>query len=304
MYPIKREFLPYLHFTPPIRSASGAGRLGSRMRPPTWLWKDRALCVRCLTFPGGADAPLEALLLEPRGVETTRCLVYYHGGGFFFEAAGYHYLNAKSYALRAPCKLLLPRYRLAPQYPYPWPTEDCYRAFLWAWEQAEELDICRDTLAIGGDSVGGCLAAAVTQMLRDRDAQARACFQLLIYPFLDRRLDSASSREFTDAPMWNTRLSRVMLEGYLPTLPTTHLAYASPMEGCCDGLPPTYIETAEFDSLRDDGLHYAQKLRSAGIAVRCNQTRGTMHGFDIAQRAPTTQAAIAARIVYMQTHFA
>ena len=67
-----------------------------------------------------------------------------------------------------------------------------------------------------------------------------------------------------------------------------------------EGLPPAYIETAEFDCLHDDGILYAELLRNAGIDVILNETRGTMHGFDIATKAPTTLAAMEQRIAFMK----
>ena len=69
------------------------------------------------------------------------------------------------------------------------------------------------------------------------------------------------------------------------------------------GLPPAYIETAEFDCLHDDGILYAEKLREAGVAVTLNETKGTMHGFDIVEKAETTKIAVAERISYMKHQF-
>ena len=68
-------------------------------------------------------------------------------------------------------------------------------------------------------------------------------------------------------------------------------------------LPRAYIETAEFDCLHDEGIAYAEALRAAGVAVTLHETQGTMHGFDIVERAPTTKAAVAARVQYMQSAF-
>lgn len=65
-------------------------------------------------------------------------------------------------------------------------------------------------------------------------------------------------------------------------------------------MPLAYIETAEFDCLHDDGILYAQKLHAAGVEVVLNETKGTMHGFDIVQKAPTTQSALEARICFMK----
>ena len=75
----------------------------------------------------------------------------------------------------------------------------------------------------------------------------------------------------------------------------------SPVEAkCFAGLPPAYIETAEFDCLHDDGILYADLLQKAGIEVTMNETKGTMHGFDIATKAPTTLAAMEQRIAFMK----
>ena len=75
----------------------------------------------------------------------------------------------------------------------------------------------------------------------------------------------------------------------------------SPVEAdSFEGLPPAYIETTEFDCLYDDGILYAELLRNAGIEVTLNETKGTMHGFDIAAKAPTTLAAMRERIAFMK----
>ena len=78
--------------------------------------------------------------------------------------------------------------------------------------------------------------------------------------------------------------------------------YYSPVEAkSFEGLPPAYIETAEFDCLHDDGILYAEKLREAGVEGTLNETKGTMHGFDIMQKAQTTKTALAARIEFMKS---
>ncbi len=75
----------------------------------------------------------------------------------------------------------------------------------------------------------------------------------------------------------------------------------SPVEAdSFEGLPSAYIETAEFDCLHDDGILYADLLRKAGVDVTLNETKGTMHGFDIATKAPTALAAMEQRIAFMK----
>ena len=104
--------------------------------------------------------------------------------------------------------------------------------------------------------------------------------------------------------MWNSTLSDRI--GPMTKVDKTNpnYVYYSPVEAQnFDGLPSAYIETAEFDCLHDDGILYAQKLQSAGIAVVLKETKGTMHGFDIVQKAKTTKAALQQRIAFMKQCF-
>ena len=88
---------------------------------------------------------------------------------------------------------------------------------------------------------------------------------------------------------------------YLKNATGEEIRIAVPMKNKLpEMLPPTYIETAEFDCLHDDGILYARLLREAGIEVTLNETNGTMHGFDIATKASTTLAAMEQRIAFMK----
>lgn len=302
-YPIKKEFFPFNLLKPPIKNPESAGKMGEMMKPPKWIWRDKDMSVRREIIDGYKGDPIEVLVMEPKYIKTENCLIYYHGGGFFFEGAGYHYRNAKSYVLNTPCKVMFVQYRLAPKHPFPIPAEDSYEALKWVYENAERLGVCKENIAVGGDSAGGCLAAAITQMVRDRDLDINIKFQLLIYPFVVQSMNSESNRRFTDTPMWNSTLSKQMTGGYVQNPDVENFVYASPIEGNCEYLPSAYIETAEFDCLHDDGIRYAEKLKSAGVAVELNETKGTMHGFDIAQKAPTTKVVVSTRIDYMRKMF-
>jgi acetyl esterase len=104
--------------------------------------------------------------------------------------------------------------------------------------------------------------------------------------------------------MWNSSLSDRIGPMTKVDRDDPSYVYYSPVEAeSFEGLPPAYIETAEFDCLHDDGILYAGKLREAGIEVVLNETKGTMHGFDIVQKAKTTQNALAERIAYMKKRF-
>ena len=305
-YPINKEFFPFASLTPPIPNAESAGRMGSLLRPPIWVRNntDEDVNVTKETIKSYDGAEISLFIFEPRGnIDRLPCLVYYHGGGFFFDAAWYHYKLAKKYAIEAMCRVIFVQYRLSPKNPHPTPSEDCYASLVFAYENAERLNLDSNRIAVGGDSAGGALAAAVCQMARDRGTDI-PYFQLLVYPVTDRRMDYDSCRNYTDTPMWNSRLSKIMWEGYVKDVNASDIAYASPMEAkSFDRLPSAYVETAEFDCLHDEGVAYARALSDAGAKVILNETKGTPHGFDIVAYAETTKSAIAKRIKYMKKLF-
>jgi acetyl esterase/lipase len=220
------------------------------------------------------------------------------------SAAGYHYKNAMHYSKEVGCKVVFVNYRLAPKHPHPIFFEDCYAAMCWTYDSAKTLGIDTSRIGIGGDSAGSTLSVGVCMMAKDRKHPVRLAFQLLPYPYLDARNNSESCKRFTDTPMWNSTLSHRIAPMTRADRSRPDYVYYSPVEAeSFEGLPPAYIETAEFDCLHDDGILYAQKLREAGIDVTLNETRGTMHGFDIVQKAKTTQMALEARTEFMKTQF-
>lgn len=303
-YPIKREFFPYSKFTPSVdRRFVKLAQKG--MKTPKFALRDPDVEVRKQRIPAFRDGEIELLIMTPKRIQTPApCLVNIHGGGFVFEAAGSHYRHALAYAKNAPCIVVFVLYRLAPEFPFPYPQEDCYAAFCWVSEHAEELGVDRTRIGIAGDSAGGTLTVTTCMMARDRSYAVRPVFQLLIYPWLDDRNVSESYRKYTDTPMWNSTLSKKVSPLVNPDPSATPLAYRSPVEaGSFDDLPPAYIEVAEFDPLHDDGLYYAELLTKAGVPVELHEPGGTMHGFDSKVSAPTTQAMLQKRTAYMRKKF-
>ena len=303
-YAIKKEFFPFSHFTPPI-SREFLAKSVPHMKVPGYIYRDKKLNVTRHEIESYDGAAIECFLMSPKNLTgKSPCLIYLHGGGFVLPAAGYHYRNAMRYAKEAGCRVVFVNYRLAPQVQHPVFFEDCYAAVCWAYDRAEQLNIDVSRIGIGGDSAGSTLAAGVCMMVRDRAHPVKFRFQMLPYPYLDARGTSESCRKYTDTPMWNSSLSDRIGPMTKADRNKPDYVYYSPVEADrFDGLPPAYIEPAEFDCLHDDGILYAEKLREAGSDVTLNETRGTMHGFDIMQKAPTTKAALAARIEYMRRMF-
>ena len=304
-YPIKKEFFPFNHLKPPINKAFLKTVVPLISRPPRAFYKDKLLSVKRCEVESFDGEKIECFLLSPKeGSGKAPCLIYIHGGGFVLPAAGYHYKNAMHYAKETGCKVWFINYRLAPKYTSPVFFEDCYAAVCYLYGNAKSFGVDPDEIAIGGDSAGATLSVGVCMMAKDRKHPMRFRFQMLPYPFLDMRGESDSNKKYTDTPMWNSTLSQrigpiIQVDKSKPSY-----VYHSPVEAeSFEGLPPAYIETAEFDCLHDDGILYAELLRGAGIAVEVNETKGTIHGFDIKQKAPTTLEALSARVAFVRKMF-
>lgn len=247
---------------------------------------------------------INALFYEPITCgENAPLLVYYHGGAFTYKAAPYHFRLVKEYCVKVNCKVLMVDYRLAPKYKYPIPLKDCCSALAYAVGNAEKLGIDKSRIAVGGDSAGGSLAASVALLARDNKLVS-LCGQMLIYPVLDKRINSASMQKFTDTPVWNSRLTKKMMPVYLPDFAVELIEYASPVEfeNLAD-LPNTYIETAQFDCLHDDGVNYADLLKAANVDVTLFETKETMHGFDMAGKSEITIKSVEERAAFLKKIF-
>ena len=261
------------------------------------------LTVERKTIPISDGKPIRALWYCPKDVgENAPCLVYYHGGGFVLPAAPYHYSLAKEYAQGAHCKVLFVDYRLAPKHPFPTAPEDCYGAYSWVLDNAKALSIDPSRVAVAGDSAGGQLATVVCLMAKDR-RQAMPCGQMLIYPAAGD-VETESVKKYTDTPMCNSKDMEKYGKLYRPNLSVENHVYASPIEAkSLEGLPAAYVETAEFDCLRDGGILYAERLRQFGVSAELYNTDGTMHGFDIVLKSPIVRECVDRRITFLKQIF-
>ena len=302
-YPLDPQFRALTYFAVPI-SKRFAGAIDKMMRPSNLGLPSRGVSVKHKKIPGYQGEKIPLRIYTPEGLgDDAPCLIYFHGGGFILPPVYYHDLVVKSYAADAGCKVIFPDYRLAPKYAYPYAAEDCYATYQWVLDHADELRIDPSRIAVGGDSAGGDLTAAVTLMARDRGLPC-PCFQMLVYPVTDCRMQTPSTARFTDTPVWNSTLSKKMWQFYLPAHPGAHVEYASPMEApSLEGLPDAYVEVAEFDSLRDEGLAYAARLKEAGISVEIVDTKGAPHGFELAGRTPIVLESLRKRNAALRRGF-
>jgi len=243
------------------------------------------------------------IMRPPGGRKPSPALLYYHGGAFALRHSSLHLQFCERYAREADCCVIAVDYRLGPSRPFPHGFDDCYRALEWVRDNASELRIDSKRIAVMGDSAGGAMAAGVAQCAHD--SAVSLCAQVLVYPVLDSDCKTTSAREFSDTPLWNADSNRNMWKMYLRRVDRENPPpYASPAHReDLSHLPPAYVETAEFDPLRDEGIDYARRLALQGVPVKLNETSGTIHGYELAASNPETVRSLAERIAYLRERF-
>ena len=248
---------------------------------------------------------IELYIYEPEDSENEvlPCLVYFHGGAYFIDyLPGYHRILA-NYAKNARCRVVSVRYRTLVEVPYKSSLKDCYQGLLWTYDNAKQLGIDKERIAIGGDSAGGTYAAAVTHLVREWNGP-RLCYQMLIYPATDMSVSSASAKRCVDSPGWNSACSRNTFKYIIPSLddetrPYFNLIEQKNFEGLCDA----YVEVEENDCLHDDGEKYAQLLKESGYDVYYNDMKGTYHGYDQNQNLQVSKDVMKLRCELLRKAF-
>ncbi|NKB35566.1 MAG: alpha/beta hydrolase fold domain-containing protein [Gammaproteobacteria bacterium] len=210
-------------------------------------------------------------------------LLLYHGGGFALGDLDTHNNMSRFYCASASVIVVSVDYRLAPEHKFPVGVEDCYAALCWAAENAASLGADPKRLAVTGDSAGGNLSAVMCQLTQSRGGPAIA-FQVLVYPGIDMSLeaDYPSRDEYGPGGFFLSNQDMDWLRGmyYSDVEQESKDTRSSPVYAeDLSGQPAALIITAGFDPLRDEGKHYADKLREAGVTVEYLCFESTIHGF-------------------------
>jgi acetyl esterase len=200
-------------------------------------------------------------------------LVYIHGGAFYLGTLDNYDVICRELANRSGAIVASVEYRLAPMNPFPAAVDDCYAALEWVAGRYPGVP-----LAVGGDSAGGCLSAAMTIACRDRGGP-KITMQALIYPVADHLPDLPSYTE-NDGLLLSREALGVMWAMYVPNPEDLKNPLAVPSRAATfAGLPPAVVITAEHDPLRDEGEAYAKKLADAGVPVTLTRYPQMIHGF-------------------------
>ena len=282
------EMIPLMRQSP----VSGEDEIFAVLAERGFVWRD-------VSIPGHDGDEIVVSVIHKEGrTGTGPGFFHTHGGGMIIGNRWLGVVGFLDWAERFDGVIVTVEYRLAPEFPDPFPVEDCYAGLVWTAEHAAELGIDLSRLLIGGASAGGGLAAGTALLARDRKGP-ELIGQLLIYPMLDDRDESVSTQQIDGIGVWDRGSNITGWTALLGDRRGTDdvSIYAAPARATdLSGLPPAFIYCGSAEVFRDEDVAYATKLWEVGVQAELHVWAGGFHGFDMfAPHAAVAQAMLAAR---------
>ena len=257
----------------------------------------------------GSDLKLTIVRPVDSKHKTLPAFMYFHGGGWVLGDFQTHERLVRDLVVGSGAVAVFVNYTLSPEAGYGVAIEQGYAATKWVAEHGKEINVDGKRLAVAGNSAGGNLAAVVALMANERGAPALRS-QVLLCPVTDASFDTPSYKEFANGYFLTKELMVWFWDHYTTDVQARKHIYASPMQAATEqlkGLPPTLIQTAEFDVLRDEAEAYGRKLDAAGVHVKSVRYNGMIHDFGLSNgfsHLPAPRSAIAQASQEIKTHLA
>lgn len=249
--------------------------------------REQLVAMRAALGRGPAEVLVETLQVSTRSGSMAALLyrpappvqglvLYLHGGGWVCGRPDDFDVLSRTLAVASGCALLVPDYRLAPEHPFPAGFDDACDALAWADAQMPALLGARMPLVVAGDSAGANLGLAAVLAAR---RQISVALQAFFYPVTDCDFDTASYRTLGEGMPLTRDDMRWFFGHYAQPATWADPRIAVLRSPDLAASPPTWIATAEYDVLRDEGEAYAQRLQAMGVCVQLHRIAGLPHGF-------------------------
>lgn len=299
--PIPEPLLQLLKHKTPVRAA-GVAASRQALAQLVRLYVPKPALPEIKTNEVKAATPWRTAvrLYAPAGKGPFPLFVFFHGGGWVRGNLDLGDSICARLAQQAACLVASLDYSLAPEVKFPGALEEGAAAVAWLRGRGAGLRIDPAAFALGGDSAGANLAAALCLLSREQQAAMPAC-QILFNPVLDLTVDYQDAEPFSD-PFLSVEDMLFYVDAYLPDRQAAANPLASPLlAATLAGLPPALIITAEGDPLQHDGDRYAARLKAAGVPARLQSYAGVMHGFvALAGVVDEADAAVALAAQYLR----
>jgi len=242
--------------------------------------------------------PLKLTIVRPAGAKgVLPAFMFFHGGGWILGDFPTHERFVRDLVADSGAAAVFVNYTPSPESRYPVAINEAYAATQWVAENGAQINVDGKRLAVAGNSVGGNMAAVVALMAKAKGAPALRA-QVLFWPVTNANFESASYDKYANDHFLTKGMMKWFWDAYTTDAKQRQEIYASPLLATPEqlkGLPPTLVQTAEKDVLRDEGEAYARKLDAAGVTVVATRYNGMIHDFGLLNAlssVPATKAAL------------
>ncbi|WP_343741156.1 alpha/beta hydrolase [Herbaspirillum huttiense] len=241
---------------------------------------------------------IKLTIVRPAGVtKTLPAFMFFHGGGWVLGDFPTHERLVRDLVANSGAVAVFVNYTPSPEAGYGVAINQAYAATKWVAEHGKEIKVDGKRLAVAGNSVGGNMAAVVALMAKDKGGPALRS-EVLLWPVTDANFETASYNQFANGYFLTKNMMKWFWDSYTTDAAKRKEITASPLNATpaqLAGLPPTLIQTAEKDVLRDEGEEYGRKLQAAGVAVTSVRYNGMIHDFgllNVLAKVPAVQTAM------------
>ncbi|WP_343721886.1 alpha/beta hydrolase [Herbaspirillum seropedicae] len=242
---------------------------------------------------------IKLTIVRPAGSakKTLPAFMFFHGGGWVLGDFPTHERLVRDLVANSGAVAVFVNYTPSPEAGYGVAINQAYAATKWVAEHGKEINVDGKRLAVAGNSVGGNMAAVVALMAKDKGGPALRS-EVLLWPVTDANFETASYNQFANGYFLTKNMMKWFWDSYTTDAAKRKEITASPLNATpaqLSGLPPTLIQTAEKDVLRDEGEEYGRKLAAAGVAVTSVRYNGMIHDFgllNVLAKVPAVQTAM------------
>lgn len=252
--------------------------------------------------------PLTLTIVKPLHAEgTLPVFMFFHGGGWVLGDFPTHERLVRDLVNESGAAAVFVNYDPSPEAHFPVAITQAYEATKWVAQHGEEIGVDGKRLALVGNSVGGNMVAAVALQAKTNHTPAIR-YDVMLWPVTDASFSTASYGQFANGYFLTKNMMKWFWDSYTLSEQDRNNILASPLRATSaqlQGLPPTLIQTAELDVLRDEGEAFGRKLDAAGVPVTVTRYNGMIHDYGLLNalsQEPTVRTAIQQASAELQRH--
>ena len=251
---------------------------------------------------------IKLTIVRPAGVKgVLPAFMFFHGGGWVLGDFPTHERMVRDLVVHSGAVAVFVNYTPSPEAGYGVAINQAYAATKWVAEHGKDIKVDGARLAVAGNSVGGNMATVVALMAKDKGGpKLRA--EILFWPVTDANFDTPSYKQFAEGHFLTRNMMKWFWDNYTTDAAKRKDIMASPLQATLaqlKGLPPTLIQTAENDVLRDEGEAYGRKLDAAGVQVTSVRYNGMIHDFGLLNaisQVPAVRSSLEAAGAELKKH--